>query len=67
MDGGEGIVLVERIVLVEGSGDSMGGDDGGYSCGGLVLAWLWVCAASGVSAWGGGVGGGKMLMLVLRG
>ncbi len=54
-------------MLVEGSGDSMGGDDGGYSCDGLVLAWLWVCAASGVSARGGGVGGGKMLILVVRG
>ncbi len=61
------IVLVEGIELVEGLGDSMGGDDGGYSFGGLVLAWLWVYAASGVSAQGGGVGGGKMLMLVVRG
>ncbi len=48
MDGGEGILLGEGIVLVEGSGDSMGRDDRGYSCGGLVLAWLWVCAASGL-------------------
>jgi hypothetical protein len=26
----------------------MSGDYGGYSCGGLVLAWLWVCATSGL-------------------